>query len=136
MIVLALSGAYHVGGLFAGVAGIGLSLSSMYPGAITLAQSRFQATGAQTGIFVAGAPLGGLVWPFTIGVLMRGISSLAMPWAGIVLGSCCVVCFIVVLCTTVPPALLRNTELDVGGATRVDSIKVEEVKPPASVELA
>ena len=131
LLVLALSGAYHMIGLFAGVAGIGLSLSSMYPGAITLAQSRFQASGSQTSVFVSGAPLGGLVWPVTIGVLMRKMSSLAMPWAGIVLGSGCAVCFAIVLCTSVPPdpgEIEGETELS---ARRVDDIRVE-VKPSSA----
>ena len=82
-------------------------------------------------MFVSGAPLGGLVWPVTIGVLMRRMSSLAMPWAGIVLGSGCAVCFVVVLCTSVPPdpgEIEGETELS---ARRVDDIRVE-VKPSSA----
>ena len=103
LLLLAFSGAYNVGGLFVAVTGIGLSFSSIYPTAITLAQSKFQATGSQTSMFVSGAPLGGIVWPTTIGVLMRAISTTAMPWAGLILALFCTVCFGIILCTRVRP---------------------------------
>ena len=103
LLLLAFSGAYNVGGLFVAVTGIGLSFSSIYPTAITLAQSKFQATGSQTSMFVSGAPLGGIVWPTTIGVLMRAISITAMPWAGLILALFCTVCFGIILCTRVRP---------------------------------
>ena len=70
---------------FVATIGVGLSLSSMYPSAITMAQGRFSATGWQTSIFVGGAPLGGIMWPSIVGALMRVFSALAMPWTTLVL---------------------------------------------------
>ena len=103
MLLMAISGAYYIVVLFATVVGIGLSLAAVYPGAITFAQEKFQATGSQTSIFVSGAPLGGLIWPTIIGILMRSLTSTAMPWASMFLALCCLLCFVFVQCTKVDP---------------------------------
>ena len=52
---------------FVGTCGVGLSMASIFPAALSLAQGRMRITGAVTGWFFVGASAGGMVLPWLIG---------------------------------------------------------------------
>ena len=52
---------------FLGTCGVGLSMASIFPGALSLAQGRLRLTGQVTGWFLVGASAGGMVLPWIIG---------------------------------------------------------------------
>ena len=97
LLLLATVGAEEIAVCFVATVGVGLSLSSMYPSAITMAQGKFAATGWQTSVFVGGAPLGGIMWPSIVGALMRVFSALAMPWTTLALAGLAALSFCGVL---------------------------------------
>jgi FHS family Na+ dependent glucose MFS transporter 1 len=54
-------------GLWIGAGGVGLSLSSMFPGVFSLAERRLNISGKISGYFIAGASLGFMIVPWVIG---------------------------------------------------------------------
>lgn len=59
-----------------GTFGIGLSMASMFPVTLSLAERRIAITGKVTGIFLVGASLGGMTVPWLIGQLFDPVG----PW--------------------------------------------------------
>jgi FHS family Na+ dependent glucose MFS transporter 1 len=62
--------------LWLGILGIGLSLASVFPVTLALAERRMVITGKITGIFLVGASLGGMLIPWLIGQLFNPFG----PW--------------------------------------------------------
>jgi FHS family Na+ dependent glucose MFS transporter 1 len=56
---------------FVGTCGLGLSMASIFPAALSLAQGRMRITGRVTGWFFVGASAGGMVLPWLIGQLFE-----------------------------------------------------------------
>ena len=56
---------------FLGTCGLGLSMASIFPAALSLAQGRMRITGRVTGWFLVGASAGGMVLPWLIGQLFE-----------------------------------------------------------------
>ncbi len=56
-----------------GTAGVGLSMASVFPTVLTLAERRMAITGKVTSIFFVGASLGGMTLPWLIGQLFTAI---------------------------------------------------------------
>jgi FHS family Na+ dependent glucose MFS transporter 1 len=52
---------------FVGTCGVGLSMASIFPAALSLAQGRMRITGRVTGWFFVGASAGGMALPWLIG---------------------------------------------------------------------
>jgi FHS family Na+ dependent glucose MFS transporter 1 len=59
--------------LWVGTLGLGLSMASVFPAAITLAERRVRITGAVTAWFLVGASLGGMLLPWLIGQLFESV---------------------------------------------------------------
>jgi len=59
--------------LWLGVLGLGFSMASVFPTAISLAERRVKITGQVTGWFFVGASIGGMLWPWLIGQLFEPI---------------------------------------------------------------
>jgi FHS family Na+ dependent glucose MFS transporter 1 len=64
---LILLGSRSLVATFVGTCGVGLSMASIFPAALSLAQGRMRITGAVTGWFFVGASAGGMVLPWLIG---------------------------------------------------------------------
>jgi MFS transporter, FHS family, Na+ dependent glucose transporter 1 len=64
---LLLLGSRSLVATFVGTCGVGLSMASIFPAALSLAQGRMRITGAVTGWFFVGASAGGMVLPWLIG---------------------------------------------------------------------
>jgi len=60
-------GSQSLAATFAGTCGMGLSMASIFPAALSLAQGRMRITGQVTGWFFVGASAGGMVLPWMIG---------------------------------------------------------------------
>jgi len=58
---------------FVGAAGVGFSMASIFPAALTLAQGRLRITGRVTGWFFVGASAGGMVLPWLIGQFFEAV---------------------------------------------------------------
>jgi len=66
------------GGVWIGTAGLGLSLSSVFPTLLVLAESRMKITGKVTGLFFLGSSLGGTLVPMILGQIFEYIGSFQM----------------------------------------------------------
>lgn len=66
-IVVLLLGSHSLWATFVGTCGVGLSMASIFPAALSLAQSRMAITGRVTAWFFVGASAGGIVVPWLIG---------------------------------------------------------------------
>jgi FHS family Na+ dependent glucose MFS transporter 1 len=62
-----LLGSQSVAATFVGTCGVGLSMASIFPAALSLAQGRMRITGRVTGWFFVGASGGGMTLPWLIG---------------------------------------------------------------------
>ena len=58
---------------FVGTCGVGLSMASIFPAALALAQGRMRITGQVTGWFFVGASAGGMVLPWLIGQFFESV---------------------------------------------------------------
>jgi FHS family Na+ dependent glucose MFS transporter 1 len=56
-----------------GTLGVGLSMASIFPTTISLAERRMTVTGQVTGWFFVGASAGGMVLPWLIGQFFEGV---------------------------------------------------------------
>jgi len=61
--------------IWAGSAGLGLALSSVFPTLLALGESRMKITGGVTGLFFFGSSLGGTVLPMVLGQIFEYIGS-------------------------------------------------------------
>jgi fucose permease len=61
-----------------GAIGLGLSLASVFPTTLSLAERRMTITGQVTSFFFVGASLGAMFWPWLMGYLFEAIAPLAM----------------------------------------------------------
>ena len=59
--------------LLLGTVGVGLSMASMFPTMMTLAENRLGLSGKITGWFLMGSSLGGMTVPWLIGQLFEGV---------------------------------------------------------------
>lgn len=88
--------------LYVASAGVGFSLASIYPMGIIFGAARVPHSSSKTtSRFVAGAPLGGMVWPPVVGMLLSH-NIMAMPVAGVTLALLLLLCFLIML--TLAPA--------------------------------
>ena len=75
--------------LWIGVITFGIAIASVFPTILSFAERRMVITGQITGLFFAGASLGGMTLPLLMGYLLENISPIAVAWAvliGIMLG--------------------------------------------------
>ena len=70
---LVLLGSRSLVATFVGTCGVGLSMASIFPAALSLAQGRMRITGAVTGWFFVGASAGGMVLPWLIGQFFESV---------------------------------------------------------------
>ena len=70
---LILLGSRSLVATFVGTCGVGLSMASIFPAALSLAQGRMRITGAVTGWFFVGASAGGMVLPWLIGQFFESV---------------------------------------------------------------
>ncbi|OGB91649.1 MAG: hypothetical protein A2Z31_09360 [candidate division NC10 bacterium RBG_16_65_8] len=66
-LAILLLGSHSLWATFVGTCGVGLSMASIFPAALSLAQGRMRITGQVTGWFFVGASAGGMVLPWLIG---------------------------------------------------------------------
>jgi len=66
-LAILLLGSQSLAATFVGTCGVGLSMASIFPAALSLAQGRLRITGQVTGWFFVGASAGGIVLPWLIG---------------------------------------------------------------------
>ena len=66
-LAILLFGSHSLVATFAGTCGVGLSMASIFPAALSLAQGRMRITGRVTGWFFVGASGGGMTLPWLIG---------------------------------------------------------------------
>ena len=64
--------------LWIGSAGLGLTLASVFPTLLALAETRMKVTGAVTGWFFLGSSLGGTIFPSLLGVIFEKVGSYQM----------------------------------------------------------
>jgi FHS family Na+ dependent glucose MFS transporter 1 len=62
-----------IGAVWLGTIGLGLSMASVFPATLTLAERRMTITGRVTGWFFVGASLGGMTLPWLIGQLFESV---------------------------------------------------------------
>jgi len=72
--------------VWAGAALMGLATAPQFPVMLTYLERRIKVTGSATAWFVAGAGLGGLVFPWLIGRWFDAQGAATLPWAMLVLG--------------------------------------------------
>jgi MFS transporter, FHS family, Na+ dependent glucose transporter 1 len=60
--------------------GVGLSLASIFPTTLSLAERNMPITGQTTGLFFVGASVGAMTMPWLMGVLLEKISPQAIIW--------------------------------------------------------
>lgn len=77
-LVVLLLGSASLWVTFAGTCGVGLSMASIFPAALSLAQGRMRITGAVTGWFFVGASAGGMVLPWLIGQFFDAVGPRAV----------------------------------------------------------
>jgi len=65
--------------LWLGTVGAGLFMASVFPSTLLLAQERLAISGSVTGWFLVGGGLGGMLFPWMIGLAFAGISTSALP---------------------------------------------------------
>ena len=68
-----LLGTHSMWTTFVGTCGVGLSMASIFPAALSLAQGRMRITGQVTGWFFVGASAGGVVLPWLIGQFFESV---------------------------------------------------------------
>ncbi|TMC50903.1 MAG: MFS transporter, partial [Chloroflexi bacterium] len=71
--LLILTGSQSLALTWLGTAAFGLSMASIFPTTLALAERRMTITGQVTGWFFVGASLGGMFWPWLIGQLFDAI---------------------------------------------------------------
>ena len=71
--LLILTGSQSLALTWLGTAAFGLSMASIFPTTLALAERRMAITGQVTGWFFVGASLGGMFWPWLIGQLFDAI---------------------------------------------------------------
>ena len=72
-LVILLLGSHSLAATFVGTCGVGLSMASIFPAALSLAQGRMRITGQVTGWFFVGASAGGMVLPWMIGQFFESV---------------------------------------------------------------
>ncbi|MBN1671286.1 MAG: MFS transporter [Kiritimatiellae bacterium] len=88
--------------LWAGTIGFGLSMASIFPTTLCLAQQRMTLTGRATGWFFVGASAGGMTLPWVIGQLFETRGPRVTMWAVLVDLGCAVGLFVALLLATRP----------------------------------
>jgi FHS family Na+ dependent glucose MFS transporter 1 len=72
-LAILLFGSHSLWATFLGTCGMGLSMASIFPAALSLAQGRMRITGQVTGWFFVGASAGGMVLPWLIGQFFESV---------------------------------------------------------------
>jgi FHS family Na+ dependent glucose MFS transporter 1 len=72
-LAILLLGSQSLPATFAGTCGVGLSMASIFPAALSLAQGRMRITGRVTGWFFVGASGGGMTLPWLIGQFFEAV---------------------------------------------------------------
>jgi MFS transporter, FHS family, Na+ dependent glucose transporter 1 len=72
-LAILLLGSHSLGATFVGTCGMGLSMASIFPAALSLAQGRMRITGQVTGWFFVGASAGGMLLPWLIGQFFESV---------------------------------------------------------------
>ena len=90
--LLLAAGASHVGVLYAVALLLGVSIAPFYPSALSLAGTRLRLTGAWTSRFIAGSPLGSILFPSLTGLLLKN-SPTALGWAELAFATACTIAF-------------------------------------------
>ncbi len=72
-LTILLLGSQSLAASFAGTFGVGFSMASIFPAALSLAQGRLRITGQVTGWFFVGASAGGMVLPWVIGQFFEAV---------------------------------------------------------------
>ena len=83
-IAIILSRPHSFAALFIGTIGLGISMASIYPTVLTIAEQRMKITGQITGFFIVGASLGAMILPFVVGQLFASIGPQVLMFAGLV----------------------------------------------------
>lgn len=66
--------------LWIGTIGFGVSVASIFPTLLSFAERRMTITGRITGMFFAGASLGGMTLPLLMGYMLENIAPIAVIW--------------------------------------------------------
>jgi FHS family Na+ dependent glucose MFS transporter 1 len=72
-LTILLLGPQSLAATFVGTCGVGLSMASIFPAALSLAQGRMRITGQVTGWFFVGASAGGMVLPWLVGWFFEAV---------------------------------------------------------------
>jgi fucose permease len=72
-LAILLLGSHSLSVTFVGTCAVGLSMASIFPAALSLAQGRMRITGQVTGWFFVGASAGGMVLPWLIGQVFETV---------------------------------------------------------------
>jgi FHS family Na+ dependent glucose MFS transporter 1 len=72
-LAILLLGSQSLAATFVGTCGVGLSMASIFPAALSLAQGRMRITGRVTGWFFVGASGGGMTLPWLIGQFFEAV---------------------------------------------------------------
>jgi len=92
-VILILAIPYSPAMLWIGTVGIGLSMASMFPTMMTLAEHRLGLSGRITGWFLVSSSLGGMSVPWLIGQLFEDISPRVTMWMIMIVMSLALVTF-------------------------------------------
>ena len=90
--------------LWIGTVGLGFSLSAIFPTTISLAERRIGISGKITGIFMAGAGLGGLILPLAIGYGIESVGPQAFIYIMLTILALLLIVYRVVLRVAKTPA--------------------------------
>ena len=90
--LLLLAGETGVGVLYVVAVLLGVSIAPFYPSALSLAGTRLRLSGAWTSRFIAGSPLGSILFPSLTGLLLKN-SPTALGWAELAFALACTIAF-------------------------------------------
>jgi len=70
--------------LWVGTIGYGIAIASIFPTLLSFAERRMAITGRITGLFFAGASLGGMTLPVAMGYMLENVAPIAVIWSVLV----------------------------------------------------
>jgi fucose permease len=86
--------------IWVGTFGVGLSMASIFPVMMTLAERRLGLTGKITALFLIGSSLGGMTVPWLIGQLFEGVGPRVTMWVVLIVMVLAVGVFILIQSTS------------------------------------
>lgn len=93
---------FGVTGLWIGAAGLGLSISSLFPGVFAIVESRMRISGKISGYFTAGASIGAMTIPWLIGKVIQFDLAFYFTWICLVMA---VLILVIILCIRRTPVI-------------------------------